>query len=93
MESNSKAYHELFKLYKCSYSEKTAAKAQADFNQLWKEKIKRSEKEKINTEAYNDISEELKEKRRIKITGIRSFFTKKNVPTRLKSKVFSLESL
>ena len=36
METNSKSYHDLFKLYKCSYSEKTAAKAQADFNLLWK---------------------------------------------------------
>ena len=77
MESNSKAYHDLFRLYKSTYSEKTAAKAQADFNLLWKEKIKPSEKGKINFDAYNEVSTELKEKKNKKDVGIRSFFSKK----------------
>ena len=81
MESNSKAYHDLFRLYKSTFSEKTAAKAQADFNLLWKGKIKPSEKGKINFDTYNEVSTESKKKKNRKDVGIRSFFSKKT-PTK-----------
>ena len=79
METNSKLYHDLFRMYKSSYATKSAAKAQADFNQIWKEKIKKTEKEKINMEAYQKVNDELKEimNKKKSSTGIMSFFKKK----------------
>ena len=40
MEKNSKLYQDLFKLFKCAHPSQTPAKAQIEFNQTWKQKIK-----------------------------------------------------
>ena len=60
METNNKMYQDLFKLYKHAYSKKVVANCQVEFNQMWKDKIKKG-KDNLDIEAYQSESARLKE--------------------------------
>ena len=77
METNNKMYQDLFKLYKHAYSKKVVANCQVEFNQMWKDKIKKG-KDNLDIEAYQSESARLKEMiHKNKPSSILSFFRKK----------------
>ena len=77
MDKTTKLYQDLFKLFRNAFPKKNPAQAQTELNEIWKEKVKKSAKDKVDDEVYRVLTEGLNKIVEKRKTFSISFFFKK----------------
>ena len=57
MDKTTKLYQDLFNLFRVAFPKKNPAQAQTELNEIWKEKVKKSFKDKVDDKDYRELTE------------------------------------